>query len=88
MGFFQTPYGPNYSNTSVNKVVSLTVEDFVSQSTGGFIATVSHGLETKALIVNAYGEDGKSILGCVTLKDNNTLEIYNEVAINCTVVIK
>lgn len=87
-GFFQTYYGkPNLPNISPNKVVSLTTENFTSQSTGGFIATVNHGLKTKALIVNVYDENGNSVLGCITLKDDNTLEIYNDEAINCTVVI-
>lgn len=89
MGFFQTHYSKsNTTNTALNKVVSLTTENFTSQPTGGFIATINHGLKTKALVVNIYDENGKSIMGCITLKDDNTLEVYNDEAINCIVVIK
>lgn len=87
-GFFNPSYGKaNFPNTVPNKVVSLTTENFTSQPDGGFKAIINHGLNSNSLVVDVYGEDGKSILGCVTLKDNNTLEVYNEVAINCTVVI-
>lgn len=88
MGFFQTTYGkPTFPNTVPNKVVSLTTENFVPQPTGGFVATVNHGLGSQSLIVNVFDDNKKSIMGCVTLKDDNTLEVYNEEAINCTVVI-
>lgn len=89
MGFFQTYYGkPNFPNTAPNKVISLTSKDFIAQPTGGFIATVNHGLGTQALIINVFDNNKKSLLECVTLKDNNTLEVYSEEAIDCTVVIK
>lgn len=88
MGFFNSSYGKsNFPSTVPNIVKTLTVNNFTSQPDGGFKATINHGLNSNSLVVDAYGEDGKSILGCVTLKDNNTLEIYNEVAVNCTVVI-
>ena len=89
MGFFQTCYKKvNFHNTAPTTVILLTIGDFVPQPTGGFIATINHKLGTQAIIVSVYDENKKAIMGCVTLKDDNTLEIYNEEAINCTVIIK
>ena len=89
MGFFQSSYGKvNFPNTVPNKTISLSAENFVPQPTGGFIATINHKLGTQELVVSVYDENKKAIMGCVTLKDNNTLEIYNEEAVNCTVIIK
>lgn len=69
------------------KVKTLNSSDFVSQTNGGYVATVTHEFNSKTIIVNVYDNEDKMVFAGVTLKDNSTIEIYNETAIDCTVVI-
>ena len=90
--FFKPPIGggstggtvANYSkNISANEWTLVDSGDY----SGMYKATVIHNLNSKELIVAVYENGVSSMVNVVNILNENSIEVYNDEAINCKIVI-
>lgn len=93
-GFFNNIVGGSKGGTSIsspNYSKSILVGDWTLIDSGDYSglykATVTHSLKSTNLITSIYENNKISMVNVINILNENSIEVYNDEAIECKIVI-
>lgn len=98
MGFFHRPVGgcgggetSSSGNTNKNYSKNISASEWILVNNGDYVGmykkTITHNLNSTDLIIAIYQNGIESMVDVIDIVNSNTIDIYNDEAINCKIVI-